>query len=139
VTRRTSVARGTPPPADDRDAMTTRALYRQYSAVVRHLLDNPIWEALHSHHAHIARRDGGAARYVSQVAPFAAVDDADSRSAAALAGLIDADEHLDGPFLHVSFANKRAKALYDRLGFVERSAIPYWLVRRSTAAHTGRQ
>jgi predicted GNAT family acetyltransferase len=35
------------------------------------------------------------------------------------------------PFLHVSFANERAKTLYDRLGFAERSAIPYWVVRRS--------
>ena len=38
------------------------------------------------------------------------------------------------PFLHVSFANARAKTLYDRLGFTERSAIPYWQVRRASGA-----
>jgi predicted GNAT family acetyltransferase len=43
------------------------------------------------------------------------------------------------PFLHVSFANERAKILYDRLGFAERSAIPYWLVRRGTAPAAGRE
>lgn len=43
------------------------------------------------------------------------------------------------PFLHVSFANERAKTLYDRLGFAERSAIPYWLVRRSTAPPSVRE
>ncbi len=41
------------------------------------------------------------------------------------------------PFLHVSRANLRAKTLYDRLGFVERSAIGYWHVRRSAADATG--
>jgi GNAT superfamily N-acetyltransferase len=233
--------------------------------VTRHPLDNPIWEALHSHHARFASRDGGAARYAPEVAPFAAVGDTDPRSPAALARLMTSGEHLYGvgpmpaaspllgvedhgplaqmvwtapfeapseakvtiltqahlddmleltalvypeyfrprtpemgrylgiydgprlaamagermylgswrevsavcthpdylgrglarqlmaeicegirrrgetPFLHVSFANKRAKTLYDRLGFVERSAIPYWVVRRSAAAHAGGQ
>ena len=41
------------------------------------------------------------------------------------------------PFLHVSFANERAKTLYDRLGFAERSAIPYWVVRRSPDTAAG--
>ncbi len=41
------------------------------------------------------------------------------------------------PFLHVSHANLRAKTLYDRLGFIERSAIGYWHVRRSPAGATG--
>ena len=31
------------------------------------------------------------------------------------------------------------KTLYDRLGFAERSVIPYWLVRRSTAPPFGRE
>jgi predicted GNAT family acetyltransferase len=43
------------------------------------------------------------------------------------------------PFLHVSFANERAKTLYDRLGFAERSAIPYWVVRRSPATPAGHE
>jgi ribosomal protein S18 acetylase RimI-like enzyme len=225
--------------------------------VAEHPLDNPIWEALHTHHAHFASCDGEAARYVPAVAPFAAVGDADPESSAALARLMSPGEHLYGvgpppsaspllqvedhgplaqmvwtapfaapsgakvipltaehlpdmlaltalvypayfrprtpemgrylgiydgmrlaamagermhagswrevsavcthpdyvgrglarqlmaeicedirrhgetPFLHVSFANERAKTLYDRLGFAVRSAIPYWLVRRS--------
>jgi ribosomal protein S18 acetylase RimI-like enzyme len=232
---------------------------------VIHPLDNPVWEALHTHHARFASCDGGAARYASDVAPFAAVRDADPRSAAALARLLGPGEQLYGvgpapgdspllqvedhgrlaqmvsgtrfeaasqaevtvltqahladmlalttlvypayfrprtlemgrylgiydgprlaamagermhagswrevsavcthpdylgrglarqlmaeicesilrrgetPFLHVSFANERAKTLYDRLGFAERSAIPYWLVRRSTASPSVRE
>ena len=230
-----------------------------------HPLDNPIWEALHTHHARFASGDRGAARYAAEVAPFAAVGDADPESSAALARLLAPGEHLYGvgpapaaspwlhiedhgplaqmvwtapfpapsaanvipltaahladmleltalvypayfrprtpemgrylgvydgprlaamagermhagswrevsavcthpdylgrglarqlmaeicesilrrgetPFLHVSFANERAKTLYDRLGFAERSAIPYWLVRRSTALPSGRE
>ena len=38
-----------------------------------------------------------------------------------------------------AFANERAKTLYDRLGFADRSAIPYWVVRRSTAPPSGRE
>ena len=230
-----------------------------------HPLDNPIWEALHTHHARFASGDRGAARYAAEVAPFAAVGDADPESSAALARLLAPGEQLYGvgpapaaspglhvedhgplaqmvwtasfsapsaakviqltaahladmleltalvypayfrprtpemgryfgiydgprlaamagermhagswsevsavcthpdylgrglarqlmaeicesilrrgetPFLHVSFANERAKTLYDRLGFAERSAIPYWLVRRSTAAPSVRE
>ena len=225
-----------------------------------HPLDNPIWEALRTHHARLARREGAAVRYVADVAPFAAVADADPATSNALARLIEPGEHLYGlgrapgpsalldvedhgslaqmvwttrdpapviaevtvltpghhaadmleltalvypayfrprthemgrylgiydgrrlaamagermhagswreisavcthpdyvgrglarqlmaqiceqilergetPFLHVSFANERAKTLYDRIGFVERTAIGYWLVRRRAA------
>ena len=34
------------------------------------------------------------------------------------------------PFLHVSHANTRAKALYERLGYACRTDIPLWSVRR---------
>lgn len=227
---------------------------------MNHPLDSPVWEALRTHHARFASRDGGAARYEPEVAPFAAVEDATLESAAALARLIAPGEHLYGvgpppaasgllevedhgpiaqmvwstpfaaptaasvtvlteahradvlalaalvypayfrprtpdmgryigiydgtrlaamagermhagqwcevsavcthpdylgrglarqlmaeicadirqrgeiPFLHVSFANERAKTLYDRLGFAERCAIPHWLVKRGSAA-----
>lgn len=35
------------------------------------------------------------------------------------------------PFLHVSESNARARALYERLGFVERCTLPVWLQHRS--------
>ena len=224
-----------------------------------HPLDNPIWEALGTRHARFARREDAAVRYVGDVAPFAAVADADPATANALARLIEPGEHLYGvgpapgpsplldvedhgplaqmvwttwdpapviadvtvltpahvadmlelttlvypayfrprthemgrylgiydgprlaamagermhagswrevsavcthpdyvgrglarqltaqiceqilehgetPFLHVSFANERAKTLYDRIGFAERAGIGYWLVRRRAA------
>jgi hypothetical protein len=152
-----------------------------------HPLDNPIWEALHTHHARFASCDRGAARYAAEVAPFAAVGGADPESSAALARLLAPGERLYGvgpapaasPWLHIedhgppaqmvwtapfpapsaAMAGERmhagswrevsavcthpdylgrglarGKTLYDRLGFAERSAIPYWLVRRSTAS-----
>lgn len=34
------------------------------------------------------------------------------------------------PFLHVSHANRRAKALYERIGFRLRRDIPFWSLRR---------
>jgi ribosomal protein S18 acetylase RimI-like enzyme len=37
------------------------------------------------------------------------------------------------PFLHVGEANARARALYQRLGFVDRCVLPMWLVRRRDA------
>jgi len=55
--------------------------------VAGHPLDNPIWEALRTHHAPFARRDGAAIRHVAD----------------------------------------------DRIGFVERTGIGYWLVRRHAA------
>jgi ribosomal protein S18 acetylase RimI-like enzyme len=36
------------------------------------------------------------------------------------------------PFLHVSPENVRAKALYERLGYVERTTLPLWAVQRTT-------
>jgi ribosomal protein S18 acetylase RimI-like enzyme len=227
---------------------------------VTHPLDNPIWEALRTSHAHFANRARGAVRYPAAVAPFAAVGDADPDNSVALASLIAPGEHLFGvgpapassallhfedhgplaqmvwtetfaapsaaqitvltpaqlpdmlaltalvypayfrprtpemgrylgiydgtrlaamagermhagswrevsavcthpdylgrgyarqlmaaictdicergetPFLHVSYANERAKTLYDRLGFAVRCSIPYWLVRSRSAA-----
>jgi hypothetical protein len=50
---------------------------------VNHPLDSPVWEALRTHHARFASRDGGAARYEPEVAPFAAFEDARVESAAA--------------------------------------------------------
>lgn len=35
------------------------------------------------------------------------------------------------PFLHVSRANVRARALYERLGFVDRGDIPFWVLQRT--------
>ncbi|HJP97984.1 MAG TPA: GNAT family N-acetyltransferase [Rhodanobacteraceae bacterium] len=35
------------------------------------------------------------------------------------------------PFLHVSFDNPRAKALYERLGYRLRRTIPFWSLRRA--------
>ena len=203
-----------------------------------HPLDNPIWEALHTHHARFASGDRGAARYAAEVAPFAAVGDADPESSAVLARLLAPGEHLygvgpapaasawlhmeehgplaqmvwtapfpapsaakvipltaahlpdmlelaalvypayfrprtpemghylgvyDGPRLaamagermyagswrevsavctHPDYLGRglaRQLTLYDRLGFAERSEIPYWLVRRSTAPPSGRE
>jgi ribosomal protein S18 acetylase RimI-like enzyme len=61
-----------------------------------HPLDNPVWEALRTHHARFAMRRDGAARYAPEVAPFAAVGDAGSTAADALAGLLAPGEMLYG-------------------------------------------
>ncbi|MGW0970292.1 GNAT family N-acetyltransferase [Streptomyces sp. NPDC002516] len=54
-----------------------------------HILDNAAWAALTGPHAHLAERVGGAARYPTDVSPFAALDDpADPRSWADLAELV---------------------------------------------------
>lgn len=37
------------------------------------------------------------------------------------------------PFLHVSHENSRAKALYERLGYLHRADIDLWTVRRILA------
>jgi GNAT superfamily N-acetyltransferase len=39
-------------------------------------------------------------------------------------------QHGRKPFLHVNESNRRARDLYERLGFVDRSLLPMWLVRR---------
>lgn len=38
------------------------------------------------------------------------------------------------PFLHVSNENARAKSLYERLGYVQRTDIPLWSVRRTAGS-----
>lgn len=55
-------------------------------------LDNPVWTALTGAHAAFARRTLHAARYPADVAPFAAVDRFDARTADELAGLVDPGE-----------------------------------------------
>jgi hypothetical protein len=44
------------------------------------LLHNPVWASLTGAHAHLAQRHDDAARYPSDVAPFAALADADDRN-----------------------------------------------------------
>ncbi len=57
-----------------------------------HALDNPVWHALTTQHAGLARITGGAARYPATVAPFAAVGDLPGRSSIQLASLVGDDE-----------------------------------------------
>ncbi|HYM85330.1 MAG TPA: GNAT family N-acetyltransferase [Pseudoxanthomonas sp.] len=57
-----------------------------------HPLDNPVWASLSSHHAGLARKDGHAARYPADAAPFVAVDRTDADAAAQLAGLVEVGE-----------------------------------------------
>jgi hypothetical protein len=64
--------------------------------VFDHPLDNPVWEALRTHHARFAMRRDRAARYAPEVAPFAAVSDAGSQAAGALAELLAPGEMLYG-------------------------------------------
>jgi len=58
-----------------------------------HPLDNPVWESLCSRHSGLARRNGDAARYPPDVAPFAAVSAREADSAQ-LAALVDAGESI---------------------------------------------
>jgi ribosomal protein S18 acetylase RimI-like enzyme len=53
-----------------------------------HPLDNPVWAALQSRHAHLARMFGGVARYPADVAPFVAIDPAASPAVADLTELL---------------------------------------------------
>lgn len=55
-------------------------------------LDNPVWMSLTSRHAALARRDGDAARYPGEVAPFAAAGAFDTRAGEQLAGLVEPGE-----------------------------------------------
>lgn len=57
-----------------------------------HPLDNPIWESLISRHRALALRNGDAARYPAQVAPFFGVAREGADVAAALAALVPADD-----------------------------------------------
>lgn len=36
------------------------------------------------------------------------------------------------PFLHVNEANTRARSLYTRLGFADRTLLPLWLLKRAS-------
>lgn len=55
-------------------------------------LDNPVWYALTSRHAALARRNGNAARYPADVAPFAGACAFDSAAATQLAGIVEPGE-----------------------------------------------
>lgn len=57
-----------------------------------HPLDNPIWAALVSRHASFARREGDAARYPADVAPFLGVAADGVDVAAPLGTLVPADD-----------------------------------------------
>jgi len=57
-----------------------------------HPLDNPVWASLTSRHSAIVRRNGHAARYPADVAPFVAVDTTSEDAAAQAADLIEPDE-----------------------------------------------
>jgi GNAT superfamily N-acetyltransferase len=59
-----------------------------------HPLDNPVWESLTSHHAALARRKGGAARYPADIAPFVGVDINDVQATVQLASLVDIGESI---------------------------------------------
>lgn len=57
-----------------------------------HVLDNPIWESLISRHRAIALREGDAARYPAEIAPFLGVPTVGIDAAAALEALVPADD-----------------------------------------------
>jgi ribosomal protein S18 acetylase RimI-like enzyme len=57
--------------------------------VAGHVLDNPVWHALATQHAGLALTADGAARYPTDIVPFAAVGEASARAADQLTSLID--------------------------------------------------
>ena len=57
-------------------------------------LDNPIWSSLTSIHASVARSNGSARRYASQVSPLAAVSKPTPTSFSDLAALVKSEEHV---------------------------------------------
>jgi ribosomal protein S18 acetylase RimI-like enzyme len=57
-----------------------------------HPLDNPVWESLKTRHASLARVRGGAGRYPPEVAPFIAIDPAESNTADDLGELVEPGE-----------------------------------------------
>jgi ribosomal protein S18 acetylase RimI-like enzyme len=57
-------------------------------------LDNPIWQALTSAHASLARSKGLARRYPSQVSPLAGLSEPTPRAFSDLAGLVASEEHV---------------------------------------------
>lgn len=58
------------------------------------VLDNPIWESLISTHANLARSNGSARRYVSQVSPLAAVSKPTPTAFFDLAALMTSEERV---------------------------------------------
>ncbi|MBS0438972.1 MAG: GNAT family N-acetyltransferase [Proteobacteria bacterium] len=58
------------------------------------LIDNPFWASLLTRHRAIALRDGDAARYPAQFAPFVGVANADSDAGDALTRLVGAEQNL---------------------------------------------
>jgi ribosomal protein S18 acetylase RimI-like enzyme len=58
------------------------------------VLDNPIWESLTSIHANMARSNGSARRYASQVSPLAAVSKPTPTAFSDLAALMKAEEQV---------------------------------------------
>jgi predicted GNAT family acetyltransferase len=56
------------------------------------VLDNPVWESLTSIHANLARSNGSARRYASQVSPFAAVSEPTPKAFSDLAALVTSEE-----------------------------------------------
>lgn len=59
-----------------------------------HVLDNPIWASLCTHHRGLARADGEMLRYPAEFAPFLAIPRAGLADGSALASLVGADETL---------------------------------------------
>jgi predicted GNAT family acetyltransferase len=57
-------------------------------------LDNPVWESLTSIHADMARSNGSARRYASQVSPFAAVSKPTPTALSDLAALVKSEERV---------------------------------------------
>jgi GNAT superfamily N-acetyltransferase len=57
-------------------------------------LDNPIWESLTSAHTNLARSNGAARRYASQVSPLAAMSDPTVAAFSDLAALVKLGEHV---------------------------------------------
>jgi hypothetical protein len=58
------------------------------------VLDNPIWESLTSIHANMARSNGSARRYASQVSPLAAVSKPTPTAFSDLAALMKVEEQV---------------------------------------------
>ena len=56
------------------------------------VLDNAVWESLTSIHANLARSNGSARRYASQVSPFAALSEATPKALSDLAALVTSEE-----------------------------------------------
>jgi len=61
---------------------------------VSHVLDRPIWNALNTRHAALARGDGSAKRYAPSIHPFACSRDESPESLAAFAGIAAPGETL---------------------------------------------